>query len=356
MATGVGNTAKQFRKLQIGKESTYGTEVAATRILRVIDLEWNDLASQRIYVPAYTIGRMSTHTDLGSVLRTGLTGRIETDFSFEDFLFFVLAGYKGAVVSVEKTATQGDREWIFKHSPTVFDPTPDSYTLEFRMTGAANFDRTVPGVLIQEIQLSFDQGGDVVKCSGSFWGRAANSNAITALTLPTPFTQLSTLGWKLYIDDTWTAMNVAGVAPSYGGGTQIATTVRRVTWTYRGGIDPALYIGDGRTDPSKHRPMPRGAELELECEFNSSLNTERTKAETPAKRFVRLLGEGARIGTGFNRTVLIQGCFQYLDGGFGPIGPDADGYDTVTLRLATTADDDVNDHEVRVINTLTTFP
>lgn len=359
MATGVTNALRQFRKLQIGKESTYGTEVAATRILRIIDLNWPDRGFLRTYTPDYSIGRLTRRTDVPTVTRTGIEGgSYGTDFSFEDILFPLLAGFKGGVTAgAELTVSQGDRPWVFQNDPNTGDPTPDSYTMERRISnGATNWDRTALGVLVESFEISSDQGGDVTKLTVNFWSRAPNSNAIASLSLPTPFTPLAALGWKAYIDANWAAMDVAGAAPSRGGGTQIATTIRSFTFRYHTGISPALFIGDGRTDPSKHRFLPRGAELEMSVEWNANVETERAAAEAGSKRYVRLLGEGARIGTGFNKTMKIQGAFVYPDGGFGEIGGETDGAETLTLRLESLPDDDTEDVEIEVINTLATFP
>jgi hypothetical protein len=174
--------------------------------------------------------------------------------------------------------------------------------------------------------------------------------------LPTPFTVIPALQWTFGIDDTWAAMDVFGTAPTYGVGTDVGTTVRSFTYRYFTGIMPALYIGDGRTDPAKHRFLPRGAELELTVEYNATIDVERTKAASGAKRYIRLLGEGLRIGTGFNNTVLLQGAFVYPDGGFGEIGGESDGAETVTLRLESLPDDDTEDTEIRIINNISAFP
>lgn len=359
MAVGVANALRQFRKLQIGKETTYGTEVAATRVLRIIDLNWADQGNLRTYTPDYSIGRLTRRTDVPTVTRTGLIGSsYGTDFSFEDILFPLLAGFKGGVTAgAEITASQGDRPWVFQLDPNTGDPTPDSYTIERRVSnGATNWDRTALGALVESFEISADQGGDVTKLTVNFWSRAPNGNAIASLSLPTPFTPLAALGWKLYINDTWAAMDVAGSAPSRGGGTLIATTMKSFTYRYHTGIAPALFIGDGRTDPSKHRFLPRGAEIEASVEYNATVDAERVFAAAGSKRYVRLLGEGAQIGTGFNKTIKLQGAFVYPDGGFGSVGSESDGAETISLKLESLPDDDTEDTEIEVINTLATFP
>ena len=360
MVAGVANAAKQYRKLQIGKETTYGIEVAATRMLRILGLTWNDLGSQRQYLPDYNLGRMSMHSDVGSIIRTGLIGHVETDFSFEDVLFPLLAGFKGGVAaSAEKTVGMGDYEWVFTLDPNTGDPTPDSYTLERGLgDGTTTWPATAPGVLVPQMEISVADDPDVTKLAYGIWGRAPNTNALAALTPPAVFTTLPGLSWKLYFDDTWAAMDILGAAPSYGGGAQKATTMRSFTWRRKGGINPALYLGAGQTDPQGFKFKARGVELEMEVEFNAVVEAERVKAATSGtKRYVRLLGEGARIGaSGYNKTILLQGSYIYPDGGFGEIGRDADGTETVSLRLETVADDDTEDCEIRLINTINAFP
>jgi len=358
MVAGIANAQKPFRKFQIGAESSYGVEVAATRLLRILTPTWEDLGASELYTPNYDIGRMSKNSDVATPTRTGLTGRIETDFSFEDVLLALKAGFMAATGS-EKTVGQADYEYLFKLDPNAGDPTPTSFTAEFRLgDGTTNWDRTATGLLVPQIEISAGIDGDVTKLQYEFFTRAPNSNALAALTPPAAFTTLPVLNWKFYINDTWAAMDVLGAAPSYGGGAQVSTTVRSFTWRYQGGISPALYIGAGQLDPQGFKFSKRGPELELELEWNATLNTERTKAEASpsAKRYIRLLGEGARIGTGYNKTCLLQAAYIYPKGGFGPLGRDADGTEVVTLRLEGVADDDTEDTEVRIINTLSAFP
>lgn len=359
MATGVANALRQFRKLQIGKETTYGTEVAATRVLRIIDLNWADQGNLRTYTPDYSIGRLTRRTDVPTVTRTGLIGSsYSTDFSFEDILFPLLSGFKGGVTAgAELTASQGDRPWVFQLDPNTGDPTPDSYTMERRVSnGSTNWDRTALGVIVESFEISADQDGDVTKLTVNFWSRAPNSNAIATLSLQTPFTPLSSLGWKLYIDNSWAAMDIAGAAPSRGGGTIIATTMKNFTYRYFGGLVPALFIGDGRTDPSKHRFLPRGSEIEATFEYNAAVDAERVFAAAGTKRYVRLLGEDGQIGTGFNKTIKLQGAFVYPDGGFGSVGSSANGAETISIKMESLPDDDTESDEIEVINTLATFP
>ena len=358
MATPVQSTITAKRIFEVGVETVAGTPVAATRIIRNRNVTWGDSGSWRKYVPPYDIGRLSLRPDIGEITRKGFTGRVETDLSFEDVLLPLLSGHKGGVTPTEKTAMQADQEWIFKHTPITGDPIPDTFTWKQRYAnGAGNFDREAAFGLVTGYDISADEGGDATLLNYDLIARtAADDPSFDSLTLPTPFDMLAALDWKLYIDDSWAAMDVDDGLPSYGGGTQISSTLRSFTWRYKGGIDPALFIGDGRLDMSTYRYGVRGVELELEFEFNGSADTERGKFETPSKRFIRLLGEGSQIATGYNKTVLLQGAFDYVDNGFGELGRDANGNDVVALRLETLADDNVNDVEVRVINTLTGFP
>src|SRR3990167_4296221 len=102
MVAGIANAQKPFRKFQIGAESSYGVEVAATRMLRILTPTWEDLGASELYTPNYDIGRMSKNSDVATPTRTGLTGRIETDFSVEDVLLPLKAGFPAAT-GAEKT-------------------------------------------------------------------------------------------------------------------------------------------------------------------------------------------------------------------------------------------------------------
>jgi len=344
----VPSTIKKYRKFQVGTETVAGTEVAATRVIRALNVNWNDAGSWRKYVPMYDIGRMSLDPDVGEITRQGLLGKVETDLTFEDFLLPLLHGYKGAVTPVEQNVGEGDWLWTFKNAPTLADPAPDTFTAEFRMSnGTANYDRTTSFCVVSSIEISADQGGDASKLTYDFFGRTANGNAITgALTLPTPFDLIAALDWKLYVDPSWATL----------GTTQISTAMRSFTWRYNTGIMPALFIGDGRLDHADIRVQPRGAELSMEWEFGASADAERTAFEANSLRFIRFEAEGAQIGAGDNKRITIDGAYQYGDGGFGELGREADGNDTVPLTLRTVAESDTNDLSVAVLNSLATFP
>lgn len=344
----VASTIKKYRKFQIGTEVTPGTEVAAARIIRALNVSWNDPGSWRKYVPMYDIGRMSLDPDQGEITRKGMLAKVETDLTFEDFLLPLLHGYKGAVTPVEQNVGEGDYLWTFKNAPTLADPAPDSFTAEFRMSnGTNNYDRTATFCVVTAIEISADQGGDASKLTYDFFGRTPNGNAITgALTLPTPFDLIAALDWQLFVDASWANL----------GNTQISAAMRSFTWRYNTGISPALYIGDGRLDHADIRVQPRGAELSMDWEFGASADAERTAFEANSLRFIRLQAEGAQIGAGDNKRITIDGAYQYGDGGFGELGSEADGNDTVSLSLRTVAESDTNDLQVEVLNSLATYP
>src|SRR3972149_10203435 len=107
MVAAIANDQKPFRKFQVGAESSYGVEVAAARLLRILGITWNDAGAQQQYTPDYDIGRMSKHSDVGAVIRTGATGGIETAFSFADELLGLQAGFMAATGSAKAGGAGG---------------------------------------------------------------------------------------------------------------------------------------------------------------------------------------------------------------------------------------------------------
>lgn len=349
----VNNTIAQFRKVQIARESTRGTEVPAVRIMRIRSFDDGDPGSWRMWVPDYFVGRMGDVPDAGEITRKGYLGRIETALSFEDVLFPFMSGLKGGFTLplTETTGGQGDMLWAFKVQPNAADPAPYAFTMERRYSDGTNsFDRTGTFVMSNGIEISASQDDDVTKLAYDIWGRTPNNNAITAsLTLPTPFDIVAALDWKLYINNTVGAI----------GSTNIATTLKSFTWRYNTGISGKLMMGDGRLDAADYSYSQRGATLELECEVNSAIlhstTGERAQFENGAKRYIRLEALGSQIGTGLFKRVRLDASYIYNDNGFGRLGSESEGKDTVRLSFRQVDDSDTYSQDISVVNTLANY-
>ena len=342
----VNNTKKAYRKVQVGRESTAGTEVAAARVIRVIDLTWGDPGSWRNYIPAYSLGYNVKNQSAGEITRKGTTGRIETDLSFEDAPLWFNTSFENQNTGTEQTGGQADYLRTYQVNPTTGDPAPHSVTLEMRFGGGGtDFDRTATMVYGTGIEISASQDDDATKVAWDFVGRTPNNNALTgALTPPATFDMIAALDWKLYIDNTQ-----GGI-----GGTTIATTLRSFTWKWDGGIRPSLMMGDGRLDMADYKYGPRVASLEMEMELNAttlhSTNGERAKYEAGAIRYIRLEALGSQIGTGLTKRIRLDGAYIYTDNGFGNLGSESEGHDTVRLSLESVRDTDTYDVNVTVVN------
>jgi hypothetical protein len=347
---GIANALKDFRVIQVGKETTLGISVAATRMLRVLDLSYNGAGSWRHYRPRYSIGRVTLQPDVGTITRKGFEGRIETDLSFEDILLPLLMGFEGGVTG-GTVGPDGQYTWTFQNDPNAGDPAPDPYTLEFRMSdGTTNWDKEVPGLLCSAIEISWDSDSDAAKLSFEVFGRSpVDEGSFAALSLPTPFEVVPALKFQLGISANWATM--VGGSP-----TEKDTTLRSMTWRYNTGITPGLFAGDGRLDYSNYRFGRRGVELTMECEWNATIAAERTAFEAGSKRYIGLEALGSLIGGTTYKQVSLWGSYIYNDNGFGEIGRDDDGKEVVTLGLMSVADDDTNDTKVEIINSVATFP
>lgn len=342
----VNNTKKAFRRIQVGREATAGTEVAAARVIRTLGLTWGDPGSWRNYIPAYSLGYMSKNQSAGEITRKGTVGRIETDLSFEDAPLWFNTAFENQNTGLEQTGGQADYLRTYQVNPTTGDPAPHSVTLECRFGGGGtDFDRTATMCYGTGIEISAAQNDDATKVAWDFVARTPNNNALTAaLTPPATFDMIAALDWKLYINDTFGAI----------GTTNIATTLKSFTWKWDGGITPSLMMGDGRLDMADYRYGPRFAGLTMETELNSTLlnsaTGERAKYEAGAIRYIRLEALGSQIGTGLTKRIRLDGAYIYTDNGFGNLGPESEGHDTVSLSLESVRDSDTYDVNATIVN------
>ena len=244
---------KAATKIQIGKETTRGTGVAATRKIvakqatfRVMEA-FEEFEGQM----AGVLGRTAVAPVL---VRNGSEFELATDLDFEQILLPLLSGVKGGVTPTTPGSGEG-RLWTFTPSNTA-DPLPTTYTLEYAesdMDASPNelgYDADYGFTTAFEITGALEQ---VPQLSVSMVARKSNLAAATgAISLPT-LTLASNLRWGVYIDSAWSGL----------GGTQITGQVYGFSFKWSDFLSPAYYL-DNRSDLDFSNYEFKGGRLRLQ--------------------------------------------------------------------------------------------
>jgi len=329
---------KALRRLQLGREATPGTAVAATTI-------WRGLGAledgREVVFAEEDIGI------IGGVDRAyipKLYARLEMSevpATFEQVLHILEAGVRDVGTGTADGSGSGR---IYSYPlPTVHLHTVRTYTIEGGDDQQS--ERLTYGV-VEAFELA-GSGGEALTMSANWFGRSVEPTTFTsALSVPTVETILFGRG-RLFIDD------VGGTI----GTTQISNTLLEMSlrvstgWTAHWTADDSLAF----TIVRMNRPE---ATLEMTFEHNGSAVGEKAAWRAGTPRQIRLQFEGSNLATpgpGFSRKTLridLAGVWER----FGAL-EDADGNDivrgTFRARYSPAA---VQFVTITVVNELTSVP
>ena len=343
------------RLVQIGKESTRGTPVAASRRLLLDDAEYRVMEEEEEFVEQMH-GTLSRTVTPPVIVRNGVEFEITNTLDFEQILLHLLSGLKGGVTPTTPGSGEA-RLWTF--SPVNADPVPDAYTVEFADRDLASTPNQIgleaPYCFTTSLTITGSTEG-IPELSASMVGRKVTSSTPTAaLALPT-LTRGGNLRWKIYIDDTWAGL----------GTTQITGEIYGFTWTLSELLFPQYYQ-DGRTDDDfstyEYKPNLVDLALDVAVEPNAGIMidaNEPTDKRAGTKRFIRVEITGDAFVTpdnGLNRFVRLDGSYAHAPDSLQVRGGERDGAAIVRLHLQNLYDatqgDDIS---VAVQNNLTAFP
>ncbi len=344
---------KEARRVQIGKESTRGDPVAATRAISMRDPTYRIIEEMEEFEGQMhrTMARVATAP---VVVRTGTEFEFASWLDFDQILMFCLSGLKGGV-SPATPGTGDARLWTFR-PPIAADPLPDTYTLEFSdrdMDASPNeLSNESPYCFTTVIEITGGIDG-VVEITASMVGRKAVIAASTAaLALPT-LEFMPQLKWTIDVDPAWASL----------GSTQISGQIYGFTWRFEGYLRPVAYNdGRGDLDFSQYEFAPRTADLSLDVTIDPSgfVAAEDGNKTVGTPRFVRLEIEGSAFDTpddSFNKMLRIDGCYYHRADSMTERGNDRDGSASTRMHLSSAYDvTEGADVEVVVQNALTAFP
>jgi hypothetical protein len=288
---------RQFNRLQVGRETTKGTLVAATRQL-IGDHDMVEV--MEFYRSNYPAGIVAPVGGAGVVVSRGTTISTESELSAEEVLWPLLTGVKGQVAPV---ATGSEQLWTFTPEHLTGVKTLDTATLEMvRSDGVTNHYYGEAGYGMAR-SFGFDWTfNEVAKMKWELFGRARQTGTPTAAL--TPYTSREALVSNLcaiYLDTSWATL----------GTTLQQCVIRSVSYEYMTGLEPD-YTMDGRTDADfcDHMVKEPGSKLTLELEFDSYGSTLFGKYRANELCYIRLKNTGSTITTN-PKMVQVDGAYRF---------------------------------------------
>lgn len=272
---------KLLRKLQLGRETTAGTAVAATTIWRGM----GTLEDQRetVFVEE-DIGYLSGVDRTYQPRLQAALSMPSVPATFEQLPHILDAGIAVATPAADSTGSGDVYTYTF---PTTSAPTVKTYTLEGGDNEAAE---EIEYAFVQSFTLE-GSAGEALMVSAEWLGRQVSTSSFTTTaTLPTVEEILFSKG-KLYID----------AADGTIGTTQKASTLLSATLNVNTGMAP-VFTADGNLYFTFTKNVGSEVTLDITFEHDGTATAEKAawRAQTP--RLIRLQWEGAALGTAGNYT------------------------------------------------------
>ena len=300
-----------LRELQLGKETTAGTAVAATVVYQGQGIGKDESPIEHI---PQDIGQMVPKP-------RSMTPRSDATVTFDPApATFEQLGYwfdAGIEAPGTPTADTGGAGHIYQYDlSNTTAASINTYTIE---TGNAQESNEMEYSFVEEFTLS-GASGEAVMVGGTWRGRQQSDCAFTALSVSTVEPIYFNKG-KIYIDA--------------AGGT-IGTTQKTATWLGFEISGPtgvrAIHSGDGNLYFAAHEVATSEITGSLTLRHNATGEAEIGIAATRAARLVRMTFEGATLTTAGSsytyKTLNIDMAIQYTEV---PTIEEADGLDNVTL-------------------------
>ena len=351
----MSNAIKVATRIQIGKESTRGTAVAATRKILTKAASFRVLETLEEF-EGQMHGTLARTAMAPLVVRNGTEFQIATDLDFEQILLALLSGVRGGVTPTVP-GTGEARLWTFTPS-MVADPLPTTYTIEYAERDMA----ASPNELGMEAPYGFTTGFEIAggldqlpQITMDMVARKTSLAASTgALALPT-LSVASNLRWGVYIDSTWANL----------GTTQITGQVYGFTYKFSDFLRAAYYLNNrSDLDFSQYEFNPRVVDITMDVVLGAAsgdlVPTEDGNKSAGTMRFVRLELLGGAFDApdnGRNRMIRLDGAYFHAIDSMQDRGADNDGNAVTRLHLLSTYDATVaQDVQMVVENNLTAFP
>mgnify|MGYP005814706249 FL=1 len=347
MAAGV----QPLTLIQVGKESTDGTAVAATRRILTKSGTYRHMQTQEMFEGQLS-GVLSRSATSPVITREASQLSISSDLDFNSVLLPLLSGVKGGVTP-STPGTGEARLWTFAPSQTA--PSVDPYTIEMVVDdGSTKQEIEAPF----GVTTSFEITGGVDALPQITWSMDARKSVQSTYTsgIALPAVEFAAnLRWQMSLDTTWA--NV--------GNTTISGQIYGFTLGQSAFVMPQYYLQNrDALDFAGVEPQTRTTDLVIQATFDTGgsnlYETELAAKALGSKRFIELKLQGDAFGSpdaSLNHEIKVRGSFVHADDSMQDLGADRDGNSVVSLHLVSQYDPtgavDVN---YLVQNKLTSFP
>lgn len=348
----MSSAIKALTRVQVGKETTRGTAVAATRRLVLTEATYRRIEEQEQFEGEMN-GLLVRTTRPPLAVRNGTELEIAFPLDFEQILFPLLAGVKGGVTPTQPGT--GDAElWTFTPGVSA-DPAPDAYTLEFdERSGADAAGMEAPYGIVSEIVIAASFEGVPTVNVSLFAQKTTDGSSTGSIALPTLNKAAGPL-WAAYFDDAWADL----------GDTQVTGQIYGFSATIRTGLSAGFYM-DGRStlDFTRYEVGPRMVDLTLDVTHDPAsaalIQSEEAHKSAGTTRFVRLQVDGPAFDSPDNALahfVRLDGAYSHAPDSMQDRGGERDGNLTTQIHLQSVHDaTQGQDFEIAVQNALAAFP
>lgn len=273
--------AKALKKIQMGKESSAGTEVNSTFIWRGLG---GGVDSRTVVFPEEEVGYLP---GLDRSYAPALLAEIEfaeTEATYEQLPYILEAGVAAEVVTADTGSS-----YIYQYLwPTTSQNTINTYTLEW---GDDNQEYQTTYGFVKDFTLS-GAGGESMMIAANWVGRAAATGTYTAALAPVSVEEILFSKGTIDIDDTGT----------YPATTNKASTLLSMELAVTTGFQE-FYTADGQLYFTAHKQVMPEALLTITFEHDATAAAEYAKFQADTTRNIRLEWTGSALAGGTAYTV-----------------------------------------------------
>lgn len=276
--------ATVFQTVQVGVETTYGTSVAANKLLQSMSIEPNIQADVKTFRPSGQ--KFATVAALG---KEWSAGRLSGQATYTELIYPLASALKKATPTTPG-GTQ-PRLWTFDIAPAAAD-TVASYTVE---QGSAERAHKATGLVVPEFGMEFTR--EAVNISGTTLGRAL-TDGITMTGSPTALSLLPILPTQVSVK----------LADTQAGLTAASALSRALSaaWNVGNRFGPVWTLDASQTSFAALVELPPSATAKLKVEADAAGMALLTQLRSGATKFMRIQATGDQIETTYYHSLQVD--------------------------------------------------